>query len=276
MIQKNVTTALIYLALIPLSMLVLFPFFWLLSTSFKPEVQMFSVPPKWIPDPPTLKHYLDGMLEGDFWSYLRNSLIAAIGSTALGMLIGTPAAFGFARFRYRFSNLLFSLVIMVRMFPQVALVIPFFLGGRTLGLIDTIPALIIAYIPLELPLIIWLLEGFFRELPEELLEAAELDGLGPLGILTRIVVPISLPAIGVATMFGFLVAWNEFIFALTLTRSPSAATMPVGIAGFVTNFQTFWGPMTASAAVYTIPVLLVTFLAQRGIVRGLLGGAIKA
>jgi multiple sugar transport system permease protein len=273
--RKSVTTALIYMALIPLSVLVLFPFFWLLSTSFKPEVQMFSVPPEWIPNPPTLKHYLDGLLEGDFWSYLQNSLIAAGGSTALGLIIGAPAAFGFARFRYRFSNLLFSLVIMIRMLPQVALVIPFFIGGRALGLIDTIPVLIIAYIPLELPLIIWLLEGFFRELPQELLEAAELDGLGPLGILIRIVIPVSLPAIGVATMFGFLVAWNEFIFALTLTRSPSAATMPVGIAGYVTNFQTFWGPMTASAAVYTVPVLIVTFLAQRGIVRGLLGGAIK-
>lgn len=107
------------------------------------------------------------------------------------------------------------------------------------------------------------------------MEAAELDGLNALGMLMRVAVPISLPAIGVAVMFGFLGAWNEFILALTLTRSPAAATMPVGIAGFVTTFQTFWGPMTASAVIYTIPVLLVTIIAQRGIVRGLVSGAIK-
>ena len=107
-------------------------------------------------------------------------------------------------------------------------------------------------------------------------EAAELDGLNAWGVLVRVAVPVALPALGIAVMFGFLTAWNEFIFALSLTRSPEAATMPVGIAGYITNFRTFWGPMTASASIYTIPVLIVTLFAQRGLVRGLLGGAIKA
>ena len=276
MIRKAPGTLLVYVLLIALSLIVLFPFFWMVTTSLKQGADMFASPPVWIPNPPTFENYANVFLGGDFSSYLRNSLIVATISTLLGLLIGTPAAFGFARMPYRFSGILFLVIVAIRMFPPISLVIPYFTGMRAFGLIDRLPALIIAYIPLELPLIIWLLEGFFREFPRELEEAAQLDGLSPLGILVRIAIPVSLPAIGVAVMFAFLTAWNEFIFALSLTRTPGAATMPVGIAGYVTNFRTFWGPMTAAAAIYTIPVLLVTLFAQRGIVRGLLGGAIKA
>ncbi len=276
MIRKTSATLLLYLLLIVLSLVVLFPFFWMVTTSLKSGVDMFASPPVWIPNPPTLENYASVLFGGDFRSYLLNSLIVATTSTILGMIVGIPAAFGFARMPYRFSGILFIVIIAIRMFPPIALVIPYFMGMRTVGLIDRLPVLIIAYIPLELPLIIWLLEGFFREFPRELEEAAALDGLNTLGILVRVAIPVTLPAIGVAIMFAFLTAWNEFIFALSLTRTPNAATMPVGIAGYVTNFRTFWGPMTAAAAIYTIPVLLVTLFAQRGIVRGLLGGAIKA
>ncbi|HZQ10596.1 MAG TPA: carbohydrate ABC transporter permease [Anaerolineae bacterium] len=274
--RKTSQTILLYLLLIPLSLIMLFPFFWMITTSLKPEVDMFATPPVWIPNPPTLENYANVIFEGDFHSYLLNSLIVATVSTILGLVIGAPAAFGFARMPYRFSGILFLIIIAIRMFPPVSLVIPYFMGMRAVELIDRVPALIIAYLPLELPLVIWLLEGFFREFPKELQEAGEMDGLNALGILVRIAIPVSLPAIGVAAMFAFLVAWNEFIFALSLTRTPNAATMPVGIAGYVTNFRTFWGPMTAAASIYTIPVLIVTLFAQRGIVRGLLGGAIKA
>lgn len=276
MIRKASVTLPLYLLLIALSLVVLFPFFWMVTTSLKSGVDMFATPPVWIPHPPTLENYAEVLHEGDFRSYLLNSLIVATLSTLLGMIVGIPAAFGFARMPYRFSGILFIIIIAIRMFPPISLVIPYFMAMRTVELIDRLPALLIAYIPLELPLIIWLLEGFFREFPRELEEAAELDGLNALGILVRIAIPVALPAIGVAIMFAFLTAWNEFIFALSLTRTPSAATMPVGIAGYVTNFRTFWGPMTAAGAIYTIPVLLVTLFAQRGIVRGLLGGAIKA
>jgi multiple sugar transport system permease protein len=265
-----------YVLLIVLALVVLFPFFWMVTTSLKPEVDMFASPPVWIPNPPTLENYAAVLFGGDFSSYLRNSLVVATISTTLGMMIGIPAAFGFACMPYRFSGILFIVIVVIRMFPPISLVLPYFMGIRTVGLIDRLPALIIAYLPLELPLIIWMLEGFFREFPRELQEAAEIDGLNTLGLLRRIVIPVSLPAIGVAVMFGFLASWNEFILALSLTRTPIAATMPVGIAGYVTNFRTFWGPMTAAATVYTIPVLIVTVFAQRGIVRGLLGGAIKA
>jgi multiple sugar transport system permease protein len=189
--------------------------------------------------------------------------------------LGIPAAFGFARYRYRFSGALLGFALVTRMFPPVALALPLFLQFRQLGLVNSPVGLIIAYLPIVLPLIIWMLEGFFRELPEDVLEAARLDGLGTLRILFSIVIPLSRPSIGVAALFGFLAAWNEFVLALSLTRTPDAQTMPVGIAGYITQFQTYWGQMTAASVLYLIPVLIVTVIAQRGIIAGLMAGATK-
>jgi multiple sugar transport system permease protein len=212
---------------------------------------------------------------GGFPKYLLNSLIAASGATALGLLLCVPAAYGFAKFKYRSSAALLSFAVLTRFFPPIALALPFFLQFRLIGLIDTPFGLILAYIPIVFPLMIWILEGFFRDYPDELLDAARIDGVGVVGTLLRIVIPTSLPALGVATLFGFLVAWNEFIIALTLTRTPAGQTLPVGIAGLITQFQTLWGQMMAVAVVYLLPVLAVTLIAQRGIVSGLMSGATR-
>ena len=133
----------------------------------------------------------------------------------------------------------------------------------------------IGYLPIVLPLMIWILTGFFRDFPDDLVDAARIDGLGTIGTLVRIVLPLSLPGLGVAVLFGFLVAWNEFVIALTITRTPASQTMPVGISTLITQFQTLWGEMMAVAAIYLLPVLAVTLLTQRGIVRGLMSGATK-
>ncbi len=153
--------------------------------------------------------------------------------------------------------------------------LPFFLQLRIIGLVDTPWGLIVAYLPIVLPLMTWMLAGFFRSFPTELLEAAEIDGLGTLATLVRIVIPLSLPVIGVATLFGFLVAWNEFVIALTLTRTPAGQTMPVGISTLITQFQVLWGEMMAVAKIYLLPVLVVTVITQRGLVGGLMSGAAK-
>ncbi len=255
--------------------LFLLPVIWVVSTSFKPDVEIFAIPPTVFPQAPTAQHFASVLGDETVLRFFRNSLLAAGGATAVGLLLGVPAAFGFARFRYRFSGLLLGSVLVTRMFPPVALALPFFLQFRQLGLIDTPLGLMIAYIPIVLPLIIWMLEGFFRELPEELLEAARLDGTGTVGTIVRIVLPISKPAVAVAALFGFLAAWNEFVIALSLTRTPAAQTMPVGIASYITQFQTLWGDMTAAAVVYLLPVLVLTLLCQRGIISGLTAGATK-
>ena len=263
-----------YLLLAVVCLLFVIPILWIVSTSFKAPGEIFTTPTTLLPQQPTAGNYR-AVFEGGFRWYLINSLIAASGVTALGLLFGVPAAFGFARYRFRLSGLLLSFIVVTRIFPPIALALPFFLEFKTLGLIDTPFGLVIAYIPIVLPLMIWILEGFFRDYPEEILEAARIDGLGAIGTLLRIVIPTSMPAIGVATLFGFLVAWNEFVIALTLTRTTAGQTLPVGISTLITQFQTLWGQMMAVAAIYLLPVLFVTVVTQRGLVRGVMSGATK-
>lgn len=254
--------------------LFLIPIYWILATSLKPNSKILVTPTTLLPAQVTLDHYAVAV-SGDFRRYLLNSLIAASGATAIGLLLAVPAAWGFAKFAYPGSSALLSFTVVTRVFPPIALALPFFLQFRSLGLIDTPLGLVVGYVPIALPLMIWILTGFFRDFPDELVEAARIDGLSILGTLVRIVLPLSLPGLGVAVLFGFLVSWNEFVIALTITRTPAAQTMPVGISALITQFQTLWGEMMAVAAVYLLPVLAVTLLTQRGLVKGLMTGATK-
>jgi multiple sugar transport system permease protein len=255
--------------------LFLLPIIWIVTTSLKPTGEIFAIPPTVLPGSPTLEHFGAILSGSQVLQLFGNSLLVATGATVISLLLGVPAAYGFARYRFRMSGVLLGAALVTRMFPPVVLALPFFLQFRQLGLINSTAGLVIAYIPIVLPLVIWMLEGFFRTFPEELAEAARLDGLGTLRTLLRIVLPVSRPAIAVAALFGFLAAWNEFVIALSLTRTPDAQTMPVGIAGYITQFQTYWGQMTAASVVYLLPVLVVTLLAQRGIIAGLMSGASK-
>jgi multiple sugar transport system permease protein len=264
-----------YAFLLLASLFFVLPIAWIFSTSFKPQSDIFAIPATLIPSRWTGENYLAVFQGGVFGRYLLNSLVAATGGTALGLLLGVPAAYGFAKYRYRVSGAFLVFIVVTRIFPPIALALPYFLQLRAIGLLDTQLGLIIAYVPIVLPLMIWILEGFFREYPDEILEAARIDGAGVLRTLTNIVIPTSLPALSVATLFGFLVAWNEFILSLTITRTPAAQTMPVGISTLITQFQTYWGQMTAMAAIYLLPVLIVTIIIQRGIVTGLVSGATK-
>ena len=263
-----------YAFLIVVSILVLVPIYWILATSIKPTSEILVTPTKVLTGSPTLDHY-SAALAGDFRKFLLNSLVAAGGATAIGFVLSVPAAWGFAKFAYRGSGSLLSFIVVTRVFPPIALALPFFLQFRALGLVDTPLGLVIGYVPIVLPLMIWMLTGFFRDFPDEIVEAARIDGLGVVGTLFRIVLPLSLPALGVSIMFGFLVAWNEFIIALTLTRTPASQTMPVGISTLITQFQILWGEMMAVAAIYLLPVLAVTIITQRGLVRGLMSGSTK-
>lgn len=264
-----------YLILVAMSVFVLIPFLWTFVTSIKQDVQMFEIPPSLIPRPPTLDHYSEILEEGRFVDLMRNSVVVAVASTALSLVIGLPAAYGFARFRFRVGGVLFGFIIAVRMFPSIVLVVPYFVMMRDLELIDTVAALIITSVPLTLTLTIWIMEAFFREVPGEIEEAAAIDGVGRFGVFFRIALPLALPAIAVAAIFAFLVSWNEFMFALTLTRTGASQTLPIGVAGYVTSFQTFWGKMSATGMLYVLPVLLFTLFAQRGLVKGLTAGSLK-
>lgn len=253
----------------------LFPILWTLITSFKTDLQMFAIPPKIIPNPPTIKHYQEVLSSSNFFSYFRNSFVVATVSIAVSMAAAIPAAYGFARFGRRASKPLFGAVTAVRMIPQVAMVIPYFLIIRQMQLSDNPIALILVYIPFEMALVIWILKNFFAQIPREIEEAAEIDGLGPLGRLIRIIIPLSKSSIGVSIILAFQYSWNEFMFALSLTSTPRSQTLTIGIAGNVTSFQTFWGNMSAMAILFMIPILIVTAIFQKDLVKGLTAGAVK-
>jgi ABC-type glycerol-3-phosphate transport system permease component len=272
---KKPSVYMTYAVLLLMAAFILFPFLWTLITSLKTQGQLFTIPPEILPSPITLENYVDVLKDGSLMVYMKNSIIVAVVTTFLSLLIGAPAAYGFAKYSYRYSGLMFAFVVAIRMVPTIVLSVPYFLMMSQLDLLNTKVALIITYLPLELTLTIWLLEGFFRQIPKELEEAAEIDGLGVIGKLFRIILPISLPSVAIAALFSFLISWNEFMLASTLTRTADAQTMPVGIASFVTTFQTYWGKLTANGMLYILPVMLFTLLAQKGLIKGLTAGAVK-
>lgn len=263
------------LVLFLFSVIVLFPIVWTVITSLKTDVQMFSIPPKLIPTPVTWKHYEEILKGGSFFSYLKNSLLVALISCSISMAAGIMAAYGFAKYTSKRLRPVFGAVTAVRMVPQVAMVIPFFMIMRSLKLSDTVWGLVVTYIPFELTLIIWILKNFFEQVPREIEEAAELDGLGAFGILWRVVLPLSRSSVGVAGLMAFLFSWNEFMFALSLTSTARSQTLTIGIAGFVTSFQTFWGKMSAMGILFIIPALILAFIFQKDLVKGLTAGAVK-
>lgn len=267
--------ALVVAIIIVAVFLFLLPLIWIFTTAFKPSSELFAIPPHLLPAHPTMSNFGEVFTSANIIRMFGNSLVVGLSATVISIVLGFPAAFGFARYRYRMSGVFLGAVLVTRMFPPVALALPFFLEFRQLHLLNTTGGLIIAYIPVVLPLVIWMLEGYFRDFPEEVLEAARMDGLGTMQTLLRIVLPLSRPAIAVAALFGFLSAWNEFVIALTLTSTPEAQTMPVGVASYVTQFQTLWGQMTAASVLYLVPVLVLTVLAQRHIISGLMSGATK-
>ncbi len=264
-----------YLILIVMLLFVLFPIIWTFLTSIKQEVQIFAIPPIWIPNPVSFKNYYDAFNNGDFMQRLGNSLIVAFGSTFISMLVGIPAAYGFARHPYKGSNGIFLSITACRMLPTVVLGVPMYMVLRNLHMLDTKTGLIIIHLPLQLMLNIWMMYGSFKGFSQELIEAGYIDGLSPYGALIRIVVPITVPMIMVATIFSFLASWNEFFFAMLTTSSSRAMTLPVYIAGNITSQRIYWGRMTAMGIAYAIPAIVFTLIAQKGLIKGISAGAIK-
>lgn len=273
--KKRLTHMVITLFLLIFSVIVIFPIAWTVITSLKTDVQMFSIPPKLIPNPITGKHYEEILFKGNFLSFLKNSILVSVISCSISMVVGIMAAYGFAKYASGKTGPVFGAVTAVRMVPQVAMVIPFFMIMRSLKLSDTIWGLIITYIPFEITLIIWILKNFFAQIPHEIEEAAEIDGLGAWGILWKVVFPLSKSSVGVAGLMAFLFSWNEFMFALSLTSTSRSQTLTIGIAGFVTSFQTFWGKMSAMGILFMIPALILAFIFQKDLVKGLTAGAVK-
>jgi ABC-type glycerol-3-phosphate transport system permease component len=261
-------------ALIAGLFVVMLPLLWALAASFTPESQIFSGAPL-LARHFTLEHYRALFAERDFLTPIRNSLIVAAATTTLAVALGVPCAYALARLRFRGKAVLLVLVLAVSMFPQIAIVSPLFLALRWAGLIDTFPGLVLPYLTFAMPLTIWLLVGFFRQLPAALEDAGLVDGASWLRTMTAIVLPLAWPGVATAAILTFLYCWNEFLFALTFTLGPERQTVPVAIALFRGQYQVPWGEVLAASVVATLPVALLVMVAQRRIISGLTAGAVK-
>ena len=252
--------------------LVLFPVFWMVTIIFKPEIVMFERPTAWLFSP-TLDHF-DYVIAAGFLKNLGTSIVVSTGSTVLVVLLGTPAAYAFARFEMWRRDDLFLFILATRMAPPVCLVIPFYLIFAKVGLVDTYVGLIIAYLTFNLSFYVWVLRSFCRDLPVELEESAMVEGYSRLQILVRITLPLLRPGIVATAVLCFIFAWNEFLFAFMLGGS-TVKTLPVAIPTLITAQGVKWGEMAIVGIVALLPVIVAVFALQKHIVRGLTMGAVK-
>lgn len=253
----------------------LFPFWWMVLSSVKTLRELYTVPPIWWPETPTWENYRKVLFESNIPRYFLNSIIISVGSTGLALILAIFASYGFARFNFRGKPLLQSLVLVGQLLPTAAIIVPLFITLRVLGLVNTYWGLILVYMIITLPLSVWMLTSYFKNIPVELDEAAIIDGASRLGCLFRITLPLSLPGLASVMVYAFVTTWNEFIFALCFATDSSVKTLPIGLAEFSTEFNTDWGAVMAASVVMTLPIAILFLSMQRLFVGGLTAGATK-
>ncbi len=256
------------------------PGLWIVLNSLRPTVEIMAKPPVWIPTELNLDHYraiFGGLGEGGVpvLTYFRNSMIISITSTIIALLVGIAGGYAFARFRFKGKGAIFVGLMVTRAVPGVALSLPLFILFARIGIIDTHFGLILAYVAMNVPFTIWLVDGFFRQIPKELAEAAEIDGCTRWQAFWRVEFPVAKSGIASAGIFAFLTSWNEYALASQLTRSTDSKTMPVGLLDFTSEFTLNWGGMCALAVLMIIPALILTFLVQKHLIAGLTFGGVK-
>ena len=255
----------------------LFPVVWIISLSFKGPNETAAGSPQFLPKDPTIKNYDDILSNPDFQDSLINSFGIAAISTFLSVILATLAAYAIARLDFKGKRLVLSIALAIAMFPVVALVGPLFDLWRTLGLFNTWPGLIIPYMSFTLPLAIWTLSAFFREIPWEMEQAAQVDGATSWQAFRKVIVPLAAPGVFTAAILTFFFAWNEFVLALSLTSTTQARTVPAQLSFFVgpDPFNPPYGQLATASVVVTVPIIVIVLLFQRKIVAGLTSGAVK-
>ncbi|TPI11792.1 carbohydrate ABC transporter permease [Mesorhizobium sp. B4-1-3] len=264
-----------------LAMLVIcLPGIWIVLSSLRPTVEIMAKPPVWIPQEVSLDAYIamfSGIGKGGIpvLDYFRNSLIISVTSTVIAVAIGMAGGYAFARYRFRGKSGMFLGLMLTRTVPGIALSLPLFFLYVRLGIIDTHIGMILAYVALNVPFTIWLIDGFFRQVPKDLAEAAQIDGCTRWQAFWQVEFPLARPGIASAAIFAFLTCWNEFALASQLTRSVNSKTLPVGLLDYTAEFTIDWRGMCALAVVMIIPALTLTYIVQKHLVGGLTSGAVK-
>jgi N,N'-diacetylchitobiose transport system permease protein len=253
----------------------IFPVYWMISTSFKTGIDILSYTPKWYPPHPTLSNFDDAIHRDYFWSSVKNSLIVAGVVVGLSLLLAFLAAVALAKFHFYGRKAFIVLIIGVQMIPLNALIIPLYLQLSKVHQVDKLSGVIVTYLTFVLPFTVWTLRGFILGIPKELEEAAMVDGSTRLGAFVRILLPLVGPGLVATSLFAFIQAWNEYIFAFVLISSPEKQTLTLWLAGFITQRGTAFGPLMAGATLTALPVVIFFLIMHRRIAFGLTAGAVR-
>jgi multiple sugar transport system permease protein len=265
----------VYVIAIGTLVITLAPIVWLILTSIRPLIEITSPRLILLPRDPTFQNYVDVFTRYKTTEYLQNSVVVSLGVVVTNLIIGPPAAYALARFRFPGERWVLALIILFRMIPVVTAMIPLFIVFSALGLLNTYVGLILAHTAFKLPVTIWVLRSFFIDVPKELDDSARVDGCSTFGALWRIALPLIKPGLAAAGVLAFLWTWNDLIVTLILSTSDSSVMLPLGLTKFVLEYGVDWGPMTAAGVVVFIPTLAFIFIAERYLVRGLTAGGVK-
>jgi len=270
-----------WIFLIILLIFAVVPMVWMVLTSLKGQFAALQYPPQWIPENPTIEQYRrllspNNEMGRTFLRYMVNSIWVSTATTIIGVAIAVPAAYAFSRFRFPGRMLLFYSVLLRNMFPAVIFLMPLFIMMRNLRLVNTHWSLIITYLTFGLPLSIWLLKGFYDNIPPQLEQAARIDGATRFKAFLLIVMPLSSPGIIATAIYSFIVAWNEYVYALTFLNNEDMLTLPVGLQRFFTEYATNWPGLMAASFIMSVPVVVMFLVLQKYFVRALTEGAVKS
>ena len=272
--REAIVKAVRYLLIFLLLLFVLFPFFYMVSTAFKAEADLFSAPPKFLPRRPTLSNFRQA-LQPKFIRYFMNSFIVTIGTTVIVIAVALLSSYAFSRLRFRGRKLLLKIIIYTQLFPLIVIIIPIYVLFNKTGIVNTHLSLIIAYLAFTVPVGVWMLRGFFKGIPYNLEEAAMVDGCTRLTAFIRVVLPLARPGISATAVYVFIVTWQEFMFALTMLTGEKMRTLPVGILDFIRQYGVNWGGLMALSTLITVPVFILFLVLQRQFISGLTQGSVK-
>ncbi|GAA1901352.1 carbohydrate ABC transporter permease [Streptomyces sodiiphilus] len=251
-----------------------FPVYWMFATSFKSNSQVLTRDPVlWFT--PTFEHYATATGVELFWVYVRNSVTVTLGAVLLALLVALAASFALARLDFRGRRGMVLVVMAAQMAPWEILIIVMYLNARDLRMLNSLLTLTVVYFVMALPFTVWMLRGFIAAVPRELEESAMIDGCGRGGAFFRVIFPLLAPGLMATSLFGFIMAWNEYAMVLVLNKAPQAATLPLWLTRFQTNFGNDWGATMAASSMFTVPVLLVFLILQRRVTGGMAAGAVK-
>ena len=276
LIKRGLTKTILHLLILTYLVYLLFPLLWMISTSFKPTPEIYSGIPTLIPKVFTLDHYASVLKEERLLKSILNSLYVGSITSIIVVMISLPAAYALSRYKTSINKAVMGWILTTQIFPAILIMIPLYMILRSLQLTDTLAGLVLVYVVWDIPFVLWMLQGYVKEIPIELEEAAAIDGATQSQIIYKIIMPLLLPAIGASVMFAFITAWNEFFFALVLLKSPDLSTLPVELARFTgIEGQARTGPLAAASFMATIPSIILFAVLRKWFASGTLQGAVK-